>query len=121
MLLAQKGVVRLLERQEIPVAVKANETNIWLLTQQLVQAMETDGEAACAKIVKAMPGANHEHAKMLAYRLFTIAERKGWAGEAFAYNSLVVAWPDVQAKAMGLQAGVRDKEQTSYLDGPKKR
>jgi len=39
-----------------------------------------------------------EHAKDLAYRLFTIAEHKGWAQEAYAYNSLVIAWPDIQAK-----------------------
>jgi len=37
-------------------------------------------------------------------RLFTIAERKGWAHEAFACNSLVIAWPDVQAKAAESQA-----------------
>jgi len=34
-----------------------------------------------------------EAARDLSYRLFNICERKGWAGEALAYNGLVVAWP----------------------------
>jgi putative DNA methylase len=32
-------------------------------------------------------------ARDLAYRLYTLCERKGWAEEAGYYNSLVVAWP----------------------------
>ncbi|WP_308615807.1 hypothetical protein [uncultured Enorma sp.] len=45
-----------------------------------------------------------ENAKALAYRLFTIADKKGWNAEAFAYNSLVVAWPEIQSRAAQLQA-----------------
>jgi putative DNA methylase len=52
-----------------------------------------------AKIVADIFTSEPEQAKALAYRLFTIAERKGWAAEAYAYNSLVIAWPDVQSKA----------------------
>ena len=58
---------------------------------------------ARTKIIAEMFGSEVEHAKALAYRLFTIAERKGWAQEAYAYNSLVIAWPDVQMKAAELQ------------------
>ncbi len=43
-----------------------------------------------AKIVADIFGSEPEHAKSLAYRLFTIAERKGWAAEAYAYNSLLL-------------------------------
>ena len=50
-----------------------------------------------------MFGSNGEQAKDLAYRLYTIAERKGWAQEAYAYNALVIAWPDIQSKAAELQ------------------
>jgi len=34
-------------------------------------------------------------ARDLAYRLYTVCERKGWAEEAGYYNSLVVAWPSI--------------------------
>jgi len=36
---------------------------------------------------------------------------KGWAQEAYAYNSLVIAWPEVQSKAAELQAQMRKGEQ----------
>ena len=31
----------------------------------------------------------------LAYRLYAICERKGWAEEAGAYNVLVASWPEI--------------------------
>jgi len=34
-------------------------------------------------------------ARDLAYRLYTVCERKKWAEEAMAYNSLVVEWSDI--------------------------
>lgn len=103
-LYAQKGVVHLLGRDEIPAKVDSSERIIWLLTQQLTQAIETGGIAACAEIVAPMYGSNAEQAKSLAYRLFTIAERKGWSQEAYAYNTLVIAWPEIQSRAADLQA-----------------
>ena len=50
-----------------------------------------------------MIGSNAERAKDLAYRLYTIAEQKKWATEAYAYNALVVAWPDIQSRAAMMQ------------------
>jgi putative DNA methylase len=114
-LYAQKGVVRLLTREEIP--EKTDKGILWLLTQQLTRAMEKDGVVGTAKIVADILTSEPEHAKALAYRLFTIAERKGWAQEAFAYNSLVIAWQDVQAKAAELQAKAQSMgEQTTLFD-----
>ena len=110
-LYAQKGVVRLLSREDIPLKVDRDEQIIWLLTQQLTRAMEKDGIVGTAKIVVGMFGSNADFAKSLAYRLFTIADRKGWAQEAYAYNSLVIAWPEVQSKAAELQAQMRKAEQ----------
>lgn len=103
-LYAQKGVVHLLGRDEIPEKVDSREQLVWLLTQQLTHAMETGGVVACAEIVAPIFGSNAEHAKDLAYRLYTIAERKGWAQEAYAYNALVIAWPEIQSKAAEIQA-----------------
>lgn len=100
---AAKGVVRLLGREEITGQVRLDERCIWLLTQQLTRAMETAGVLGCAQILAPMFGSNGEQAKDLAYRLYTIAERKGWATEAYAYNALVIAWPDIQSKAAELQ------------------
>ena len=97
-LVSGKGIVHLKTRDEISEKERADGFT-WLLTQQLTRAMETGGVEACARIVKDLLGSAPERAKALAYRLFTIAEKKGWQQEAFAYNALVVAWPDIQSKA----------------------
>lgn len=101
---AAKGSVRLLTREEIPEKVNATEECTWLLTQQLARAMEKGGVKECAQIVVNLFGSNAENAKALAYRLYTICERKNWAQEGYAYNNLVVAWPDIQSMAAAIQA-----------------
>lgn len=113
-LYAKGGNVHLVERKDLPEKAVANEDNIWMLTQQLTHAMEKGGIDACANIIAPMFGSNAEDAKDLAYRLYTIAEQKKWTNEAFAYNALVVAWPDIQSKAAELKAMV--PKQMSIFD-----
>ena len=103
-MMAAKGEVRLLTREEIPEKVDSHEECIWLLTQQLARAMERGGVKECAQVVLELRGSNAENAKALAYRLYTICERKKWAQEGYAYNNLVVAWPDIQSMAAQMQA-----------------
>lgn len=113
-LYAKAGVVHLMERSELPTAVDSNESTVWLLTQQLTHAMATGGIEACAKIVWGIFGSGAEAAKDLAYRLYTIAERKGWTEEGYAYNALVVAWPDIQSRAAAIKA--ETPEQMTLFD-----
>lgn len=113
-LYAKAGVVHLMERSELPTAVDSNERTIWLLTQQLTHAMAAGGIEACAKIVWGIFGSGAEAAKDLAYRLYTIAERKGWTEEGYAYNALVVAWPDIQSRAAAIKADA--PEQMTLFD-----
>lgn len=113
-LYAKAGVVHLMERSELPTAVDSNESTVWLLTQQLTHAMATGGIEACAKIVWGIFGSGAESAKDLAYRLYTIAERKGWTEEGYAYNALVVAWPDIQSRAAAIKADA--PEQMTLFD-----
>ena len=103
-MMAAKGEVRLLTREEISEKVDSHEECIWLLTQQLARAMERGGVKECAQVVVELRGSNAENAKALAYRLYTICERKKWAQEGYAYNNLVVAWPDIQSMAAQMQA-----------------
>ena len=103
-LMAAKGQVRLLAREEIPEKVDPTEECTWLLTQQLARTLENGGIKECARIVMNIFGSNGENAKALAYRLYTICERKNWAQEGYAYNNLVVAWPDIQSMAAQMQA-----------------
>ncbi len=100
---AEKGLVHLQERKDLP-AHNANSSTkaLWLLTQQLTYAMQEQGNDGCAKIIAHIRGPEAEKAKALAYRLYTLAEQKGWSQEAYAYNALVVAWPEIQARALDM-------------------
>jgi putative DNA methylase len=48
--------------------------------------------------------ARAEPIRALAYRLYTLCERKGWAEDARAYNELVTAWSGIEQAAN--EAGV---------------
>ena len=101
LLASVKGEVHLLDRSEVSDRVSFTLPT-WLVTQQLTHALEDGGVTACAKLVAGALGGNADGAKALAYRLFTIADKKKWQEEAFAYNSLVTAWPEIQSKAAEL-------------------
>ena len=114
MLYAQKGSVHLLTREEIPSKPFGQEQSVWLFCQQLTHAMETGGVMACAEMLKSSFGAIGERAKELAYRLYTIAERKGWTQEGYAYNALIASWGEIQQRAAELRSA--KKVQISFFD-----
>ena len=103
-LYAKAGNVHLLERDQLPQKLGICERNVWLLTQQLTYAMQQQGIEGCATMLADWYNSNTEDAKDLAYRLYTIAEQKKWTEEAYTYNALVVAWPDIQTRAAELKA-----------------
>lgn len=113
LLASVKGDVHLLDRNEVSERVDFKAPT-WLTTQQLTRALEEGGVTACAKIVSQTLGGRADGAKALAYRLFTIADKRNWQQEAFAYNSLVTAWPEIQSKAA--QLAVERPTQDSLFD-----
>lgn len=113
LLASVKGNVHLLDRSEVSERVDFKAPT-WLTTQQLTHALEEGGVTACAKIVSQTLGGRADGAKALAYRLFTIADKRNWQQEAFAYNSLVTAWPEIQSKAA--QFAVERPTQDSLFD-----
>ncbi len=98
---ARSGKVRLLKREEMnadwnPATDK--RLTAWEVTQHLIRALDTGGETAAADLLRRLGGVG-EMARDLAYRLYSICERKKWAEEAIAYNSLVIAWPELSRLA----------------------
>jgi len=94
---AQGGKVRLLSRGEFSSdwnPVTAKRLTVWEVTQRLIRALQEQGDTGEAAILDHV-GAYGEVARDLAYRLYTMCERKKWADEALAYNSLVVEWFDI--------------------------
>jgi putative DNA methylase len=107
---ARSGKVRLLRRSELDPEwdpQKDKRPTAWEACQHLIYELETGGEQAAAGLLAKL-GALSETARDLAYRLYTVCERKGWAQEALGYNMLVVAWPRLKDLA-GRQAQTRQE------------
>ena len=71
----------------------------WEVTQHLIHRLDQHGETGAATLVCQL-GSVAEISRDLAYRLYSTCERKKWAQEALAYNSLVVAWPELTKLAL---------------------
>ena len=84
---------------------------VWEIVQHLIRAHDKQGEQGAAELL-AQVGEQGEVARDLAYRLYTTCERKGWAQEALAYNSLGVAWPEIAALAV--KVDTRTMKQASF-------
>lgn len=65
----------------------------------------TDGEAPADDLLARLGGLG-DTARDLAYRMYHVAERKGWTDEARAYNALVVAWTDLARGAESARASI---------------
>jgi putative DNA methylase len=92
-----RGKVRLLKPDELPADWDpASDVRLtaWETVHQLIRALESGGEAAAAALVAKL-GSQAETARELAYRLYTICERKKRAGEALSYNALVQSWLEI--------------------------
>jgi putative DNA methylase len=109
-ILASKGGrVRLLKPDEFPDEwdpVSDLRLTAWETVHQLIRALETGGEGAAAELVTKL-GAKAEVARELAYRLYTLCERKKRAAEALSYNALVQSWPEILRMAQSETAPVQ--------------
>ncbi|WP_397570420.1 DUF1156 domain-containing protein [Schlesneria sp. T3-172] len=94
---ARAGKVRLVKRDELPVdwnPATDKRLTVWEVTQHLIHRLDRRGETGAAELVGQLGGIA-EISRDLAYRLYSTCERKKWAQDALAYNSLVVAWPEL--------------------------
>ncbi|MFZ4535583.1 DUF1156 domain-containing protein [Propionivibrio sp.] len=95
------GKLRLLRWAELPADWSPEtdtRTPVWEALHQLIRALNSQGESAAGALLARMP-ARAEPMRALAYRLYTLCERKGWAEEARAYNELVTAWSSIEQSA----------------------
>jgi putative DNA methylase len=94
---SKSGKVRLLKPSELPGnwdPATDPRLTAWEMVHHLIRVLETDGEGAAAELVAKL-GSKAEVARELAYRLYTICDRKKRAQEALSYNSLVQSWPEI--------------------------
>jgi putative DNA methylase len=98
---ARAGKVRLLKREELAEnwTPKTARLTVWEVMQRMIFALLSGkGEVGAGDILR-QASAQGEVARDLTYRLFTVCERKGWAQEALAYNSLVTSWSEISRLA----------------------
>jgi putative DNA methylase len=96
-LASSHGKVRLLHPDELPAdwdPTTDKRLTAWEGVHQLIRALESGGEPAAAALVAKL-GAKAEIARELAYRLYTLCERRKRAAEALSYNGLVQSWPEI--------------------------
>lgn len=98
------GKVKLLRRDELdkdwdPTSDK--RLCIWEATQHLIRKLETEGEVSAASILSNLKriagyGDLANNCRALSYRLFNFCEKNNMSEEARSYNSLIIAWPELE-------------------------
>jgi putative DNA methylase len=114
-LVSRRGRVRLLKPGELPADWDpSRDTRLthWEVVHQLIRVLESGGEVGAAELLKRL-GARADVARELAYRLYTICERKKRAQEALSYNALVQSWPEI-ARLAQKDAAVRPAQETLF-------
>lgn len=105
------GSVRLLKFPEYPkdwTPEGDQRMPIWEALHHLIRVLRIGGEGEAGKLF-ARIHKQAEPIRALAYRLYTLCERKGWAEDARAYNDLVTSWSQIEAAShkegrVGMQA-----------------
>ena len=104
---ARGGKVKLITRDDMPEdwdPATDKRATCWEATQHLIRRLQNEGEEAAAQLLTRLGGEYGEMARDLAYRLYSVCERKGWAQEALAYNSLVIAWSEISKLSRSVSA-----------------
>jgi putative DNA methylase len=113
---SRRGKVRLLRPGELPAGwnpAADHRLSAWEIVHQMIRVLASAGEGAAAELVAKL-GIKAELARELAYRLYTMCERKKRAAEALSYNGLVQSWPEIVRLA---REGARPRAEQAALFG----
>ena len=95
------GIVRLRKWSEYPAdwdPQTDTHNPVWETLHHLIRALKQEGETGAGLLLAAVKG-KAEAARQLAYRLYTLCEREGWAEDARAYNELITSWTGIESAA----------------------
>ena len=93
------GIVRLRKWSEYPAdwdPQTDTRNPVWETLHHLIRALKQEGETGAGRLLAAVKG-KAEAARQLAYRLYTLCERQGWAEDARAYNELITSWTAIES------------------------
>lgn len=95
------GSVRLLRWKEYPTNWDPRADSrlpVWEALHHMIRVYQIEGDSGAATVLAAV-ARMAEPARQLAYRLYTMCERKGWAEDARAYNAVVAGWGAIEQAA----------------------
>ncbi len=98
---SRAGKVRLVPRPQLPEdwsPATDDRLTVWEACQHLIRRLEADGEQSAAALLAEL-GPDADKARDLAYRLYSLSERKKLSAEGRAYNGLITAWPELSKLA----------------------
>ena len=96
------GKVRLVRRDELDLEwdpATDKRLTAWEVCQQMIYAVGHRGEPVAGEMLRT-GGVAAVAAQSLAYRLYAISEKNGWAEEAFWYNVLITSWLELSKLSM---------------------
>ena len=73
---------------------------VWEAVHHLIERATNHGDKIAGELLSRMPGDMGGEVRDLAYRLYEICDREGWAEHAFYYNDFVVRWPQISEEAL---------------------
>jgi putative DNA methylase len=95
------GEVQLLRWNELPTDWKPDpdkQTPVWEALHYLIRNLNMHGEQSAGALLAEMSAVSGP-VRTLAYRLYTLCERKGLAEDARPYNELIGAWASIEVVA----------------------
>lgn len=72
---------------------------VWEVLHHLIRLFKARGESAAGEVLSAT-SSKADAARQLAYRLYTLCERAGWAEDARAYNEIITSWAAIEDAAV---------------------
>lgn len=108
------NTVRLLRPEELPADWNPQDDTrltVWEMTHQLLRVYyhEKKGDEATAALLFKL-GPRADVARDLAYKLFTVSEKRKRSAEAQGYNALVLGWPELVRLAQSIPAAKVEKQ-----------
>ncbi len=98
---SELGKVRLVAREELDLdwdPLSDKRLTVWEVTQHLIVCLDRSEQEAGALLGR-VGGGMGDRARMLAYRLYQIADEQHRTADAVAYNGLIRSWRDIAQQA----------------------
>jgi putative DNA methylase len=110
------GNVRLFRWREYPgeeIGSSGRRFSVWEALHQIIFAFNKEGDSGAAEVLASV-ASKTEAIRQLAYRLYTLCERRGLTEDARAYNEIITGWSGIESAALRIS---RPEQRSLFEDG----